>query len=487
MGGIVEEIHRGAGEGLASAQLRISPTGEVLPISTHDQLLGGSSGQVFLGCVFPADESYRMRMQEEAIKVGTVLASHGVVSRFGVDFLVWRSSPGEEWTISALEINLRMGGTTHPFLALQFLTGGQLDPATGLFRSPSGQTKYYRATDNLHGELYRGLLPEDLIEILTVNKLHYSHATERGVLFHLIGALSQFGKVGLTAIASSREEVDDLYQRTLTVLDGSGHRPLPEPRRGGARTHLKTGRARYFLRAALPPAGCVRILRAPRRRRGRLGRGEGHGDEAGALDLLRVRLQRLRDLDGERGQGIGWGRLHLLRTHPERRGQAEGRVVVHREGLGGARRSGRALLLLHRPRPRGFAGGGPRVVRLFAQPPHLLRQAGQVLPGRLEHLDDRAPFVRRRVEVDGVVGVRRAQREHAQRRLRLLAPAPVTQPRRPLEDRLQLVVGERTVRAHRASLLAGRASPASLPSATRRRASSRASSSVRTAPSSWRS
>ena len=45
------------------------------------------------------------------------------------------------------------------------------------------------------------LLPEDLIEILTVNGLHYSHNTESGVLFHLIGALSQYGKLGLTAIA----------------------------------------------------------------------------------------------------------------------------------------------------------------------------------------------------------------------------------------------------------------------------------------------
>jgi pheganomycin biosynthesis PGM1-like protein len=219
MGGIVEEFIEAPEKASPSTQMRISPAGEVLPISTHDQILGGPSGQVFLGCVFPADAGYRLRIQEEALKVGRVLADHGVVSRFGVDFLVWRGAPAEEWKMAALEINLRMGGTTHPYLALQFLTGGHLDAATGLFRSPSGQTKFYRATDNLHGELYRGLLPEDLIEILTVNKLHYSHATERGVLFHLIGALSQFGKVGLTAIANSLEEVDDLYARTITVLD----------------------------------------------------------------------------------------------------------------------------------------------------------------------------------------------------------------------------------------------------------------------------
>ena len=39
------------------------------------------------------------------------------------------------------------------------------------------------------------------------------------MLFHLIGALSEFGKMGMTAIANSREEVDDLYVRTLEVLD----------------------------------------------------------------------------------------------------------------------------------------------------------------------------------------------------------------------------------------------------------------------------
>ena len=65
----------------------------------------------------------------------------------------------------------------------------------------------------------RKLLPEDLIEILTYNKLHYNHASESGVLFHLIGALSEFWKLGLTAIANSREEVDELYLRTLNILD----------------------------------------------------------------------------------------------------------------------------------------------------------------------------------------------------------------------------------------------------------------------------
>jgi hypothetical protein len=223
MGGVVEEFIDAPEKFSPSAQVRVSPSGEVTLISTHDQILGGPTGQVFLGSSFPAHEDYRLQIHDCAHTIGRVLASYGVVSRFGIDFLVWRQVPTDPWRVSALEINLRMGGTTHPYLALQFLTGGQLDPATGLFMSTTGHAKYYRATDNLKSESYRGLLPEDLIEILTFNKLHYSHGSESGVLFHLIGALSEFGKLGLTAIGNSREEVNELYVRTLTVLDNETH------------------------------------------------------------------------------------------------------------------------------------------------------------------------------------------------------------------------------------------------------------------------
>ena len=219
MAGIVEEFIEGAEIRSPSAQLRTGPRGEVVPISTHDQILGGDEGQVFLGCRFPADDGYRLAVQQRAQAVGEVLAGKGVVSRLGVDFMAVRPGGGQPWTLHAIEINLRLGGTTHPFLALRFLTGGTLDPGTGRFASASGRPKYYRATDNLHAPRYRGLLPEDLIDIVTVNQLNFNYRTECGVLFHLIGALSQFGKLGLTAIGNSVEEADAIYQRTLEVLE----------------------------------------------------------------------------------------------------------------------------------------------------------------------------------------------------------------------------------------------------------------------------
>ena len=219
MGGIVEEFLEYPESASPSVQLRIDPAGEVVLISSHDQLLGGPSGHVYQGCRFPAAEPYRRAIQNAACAIGGVLSRRGVVSRLGVDFFVGRRPGADAWEPYALEINLRIGGTTHPFLALQFLTGGRLDPESGHFVSPTGHRRFYRSTDNLQSEAYRGLTPEDLIDIMTFHRLHYSHGTETGALFHMIGAISQYGKVGLTAIGGSPEEADRIYDEAIAVLD----------------------------------------------------------------------------------------------------------------------------------------------------------------------------------------------------------------------------------------------------------------------------
>jgi hypothetical protein len=219
MGGIVEEWLEGGEVRSPSVQLRINPRSQVFVTSTHEQILCGPTGQTYSGCRFPALEDYRARLSQAGRRIGEVLAGEGVVSRFSVDFLARRSGPGSAWEIRALEINLRMGGTTHPMFALRFLTGGRLDPRTGLFRSAGGTAKFYRATDDLYSPAYRGLLPEDLIEILTLSRLLYDPTSETGVLFHMIGALSEYGKFGIVAIGDDPEQAERLFLRTVEVLD----------------------------------------------------------------------------------------------------------------------------------------------------------------------------------------------------------------------------------------------------------------------------
>lgn len=220
MGGIVEAFVEGAHKRSPSAQCRITPAGEPQPISTHDQVLGGPTGQLFLGCRFPAAKPYRLDVQEAGLRVAHELAGRGVLGRFGIDFVTVRE--GDAWRHYAIEINLRKGGTTHPFVMLQFLTDGTYDEETGLYRTPMGHPRYYYASDNLEADHYRGLTPEDLVDIAVCHRLHFHGASQQGVVFHLIGALSEFGKLGVVCIGDTRERARSLYANTYRVLDLEG-------------------------------------------------------------------------------------------------------------------------------------------------------------------------------------------------------------------------------------------------------------------------
>ncbi len=224
MGGIVEEFVPGQEKRSPSAQFRIDPTGRIDAISTHDQVLGGINNQIFLGCRFPANQAYRLDVQARGLRVADVLASKGILGRFGVDFI--SLNEGNAWRHLAIEINLRKGGTTHPFLMLQFLTDGRYDPETGQFLTWSGQPRCYYASDNLESVNYSGLTPFDLIDISVMNGLHFHAATGEGVAFHLIGALSEFGKLGVVCIGGTYERAEGLYRRTVQVLDAEGGRSL---------------------------------------------------------------------------------------------------------------------------------------------------------------------------------------------------------------------------------------------------------------------
>src|SRR5437773_8465588 len=92
--GVVEERILGNDIRSPSVQLRVTPLGEVELLSTHDQLLGGASGQTYLGCVFPADPDYAATITREAAKIGRRLAEEGVIGRFALDFVTMRNDSG---------------------------------------------------------------------------------------------------------------------------------------------------------------------------------------------------------------------------------------------------------------------------------------------------------------------------------------------------------------------------------------------------------
>jgi len=235
-GGIVEQLIEGDDLRSPSAQLRISPSGQVDILSTHDQVLGGPNGQTYFGCRFPADPEYAPQIAADALTVGRRLAREGVIGRCAVDFVSVRTEAG--WENSAIEINLRCGGTTHPFMAISTLTDGVYDPLAGEFRTRLGDLKHYVATDHLDAPAYQALTPDDLLDVVSERALGWDAERETGVALHMVSALGVAGRIGLTAIGDTPDDASALYRELKQTLDGIAAkaagvtRDLPQPTRG---------------------------------------------------------------------------------------------------------------------------------------------------------------------------------------------------------------------------------------------------------------
>ena len=218
MGGIVEAFVDGEIKESPSVQCRITPIGISEVLSTHDQVLGGESGQVYIGAQFPASENYAIEIGHMGKKISDALLEKGVLGRFAIDFISVKEIDG--WKHYPIEINLRKGGTTHPFLMLQFLTDGIYNVDEGKYYITKGSLdRYYFTSDNLKSDKYIGLTPHDLIDIAMMNDLHFDSTVQEGVMFHLIGALSQYGKMGVVCVGSTPERAKDFYDKNCEVLD----------------------------------------------------------------------------------------------------------------------------------------------------------------------------------------------------------------------------------------------------------------------------
>jgi PGM1 C-terminal domain len=225
-GGVVEVMVSGQTVRSPSVQLRITPLGKVELLSTHDQILGGDSGQIFLGSRFPAEPAYARQISRSAARVGEVLAKRGVIGRFALDYVVVERDDGS-WDEYAIEVNLRKGGTTHPFLTLQFLTDGTYQPEEAVFVAPDGVDKHYVASDHVQIEGLEVFRPQDLLDLTMAHGIRFDQDRLTGVVFHMLSAMPTHGFVGVTCIENSAVEAEDLYQRVLAFLTEQAHLHQP--------------------------------------------------------------------------------------------------------------------------------------------------------------------------------------------------------------------------------------------------------------------
>jgi pheganomycin biosynthesis PGM1-like protein/ATP-grasp domain-containing protein len=216
-GAIAEEWLAGPGTVSPSVQLHISPKRCVEIVSTHDQILGGPANNVYVGCRFPADIRYRREIQDEARKVGAVLADEGVLGWFGIDFLVVPRPADGSWHVFLSEINLRLGGTTHPFWMARLATQATYDQDTGHLVA-GGVVKSYIASDNLKSARLRARPLAEVIEAVDAAGLGFDPATRTGTTLHLLGALPDHGKMGVTSIADDLAEAEEQYHAVEALL-----------------------------------------------------------------------------------------------------------------------------------------------------------------------------------------------------------------------------------------------------------------------------
>ncbi len=142
-----------------------------------------------------------------------------MIGCFAIDFVVARRDDNR-WEPFAIELNLRKGGTTHPYQTLVGLTGGAYDADSATFTTPTGQRKHYVATDHLQAPQLRALGRDGVLALARGSDLRFNRTRRAGTVFHMFSSLNQLGRTGFTAIGVSPEEADAIYDHVQATVLG---------------------------------------------------------------------------------------------------------------------------------------------------------------------------------------------------------------------------------------------------------------------------
>jgi len=217
-GGIVELYIEAVNKCSPSTQVLITSNHEYRIVSTHEQILGGEDKQLYLGCEFPSLESHRKLIIREGEKIVAWLAKQGVVGNFAIDYVVTYDSKWKNPTVYPIEINLRKGGTTHPFRIAYFLTGARYNRKSGLLQC--GKTPiYYHSMDFIENKKYKKLWPNQIIEAVASSKISFNKNTKKGALVFMPGMVRGYGRFGAVCIGHSRAEAMTLYKKLIKLVN----------------------------------------------------------------------------------------------------------------------------------------------------------------------------------------------------------------------------------------------------------------------------
>ncbi len=218
-GGVVEERIAGTEFSSPSCQVDVAPDGSVRVLATHEQVLGGADGQVYLGCRFPAAPGYAPELADHAEAIGRAYAERGAMGRLAIDFVAARGAGDGAWRVYAIEVNLRKGGTTHPYAVLRNLVPGRYDPAAGVWIADrDGRERCYSASDNVVDERWVGVAPSRVIDAVARAGLQFDPDAGTGVVLHMLAGLAIDGRFGLTAIGRTSTEAAAMHEQVVAAV-----------------------------------------------------------------------------------------------------------------------------------------------------------------------------------------------------------------------------------------------------------------------------
>lgn len=111
-------------------------------------------------------------------------------------------------------------------MTLQFLTDGAYDADAGVFTTPRGERKCFVASDHVESPLYRAFTVDDLFDVAVRHGIHYDHARQSGVVFHMLCAMGDCGRLGMTAVGDSPADAEGLFNRAEALLAGEARAAL---------------------------------------------------------------------------------------------------------------------------------------------------------------------------------------------------------------------------------------------------------------------
>lgn len=215
-GGVVEEFVEGDP---CSVEVRIDLDGSVDVIGTHEEMMGGENFQVYLGCRFPASQRLAGELGRLGLTLGRWMAQQGVVGRFTANFLATPKGGQVVEKLYAVDVHLRKGNTTLPLRTLQLLSAGTYNHEEGVFTDDRGQELCYLSSDHFGAGQFKGMMPRDLLEIITCSAHHYSSATHTGAVFHMLNGISELGQTGITCIERRHDLAERLYYAVFQELE----------------------------------------------------------------------------------------------------------------------------------------------------------------------------------------------------------------------------------------------------------------------------